>query len=111
MKMFNLTPHAVNLMDDNNTVIATFTPAGIVARAKQVNTLIGTVDANGVPVPVYRAVYGAIENLPEPKEGCVYLVSALTAQAAKGRDDVYVTMDPVRDDQGRIIGCRAFGKI
>ena len=111
MKMFNLTPHTVNLMDDNNTVIATFSPAGIVARAKQTNVLIETVDANGVPVKVYRAEYGAVENLPEPKEGCAYLVSALTAQAAKGRDDIYVTMDPVRDEQGRIIGCRAFGKI
>lgn len=100
MKFFNLTPHDVNLMDDNNNVIAAFAPAGIVARAKQTNALIKTIDANGVPVPVYRAEYGAIENLPEPKEDCAYLVSALTAQAAKGRDD-----------QGRIIGCKAFGKI
>lgn len=111
MKFFNLTPHAVNLMDDENRIIATFTPAGIVARAKQVNTLVETVDANGVPIKVYRAEYGTIENLPEPKEGCAYLVSALTAQAAKGRNDIYVTMDPVRDEQGRIVGCRAFGKI
>lgn len=107
----NLTPHAVNIIGENNEVLATFEPTGIVARAAQTKELIETMMVNGLEIPVYRSEFGKVENLPEPEVGTVFIVSALTAQACKGRNDVLITDNPVRDDAGRIIGCRSLGKI
>lgn len=112
MKLYNLTPHTIVLMDEDNNVLEKFEPfGGLVARAKQSKELVEELNINGLTVPVYRSKFGSVENLPAPSEGCGYIVSALTAQAVQNRDDVFITMDPVRDEQGRIIGCRAFGKI
>ena len=56
-------------------------------------------------------MFGAVEGLPDPEEGVVWIVSRVVAEAAKERDDLLVTDDAVRDDQGRIIGCRALARI
>jgi hypothetical protein len=62
-------------------------------------------------IPVNKSKFGEVENLPEPQEGTIYIVSALTAQAVPERKDVYITDDAVRDEQGRVIGCRALAHI
>ncbi|MDO4872265.1 MAG: hypothetical protein Q4A27_02460 [bacterium] len=55
---------------------------------------------------------GAPINLPEFETGKWLIVSRVTAEAAKasGRDtsDLLLTTDTVRDEKGRIVGCRAF---
>jgi len=48
---------------------------------------------------------------PEPQEGTIFIVSALTAQAVPDRQDVFIVDDAVRDDQGRIIGARALAHV
>jgi len=112
MKLYNLTPHTIVLMDEDNNVLEKFEPfGGLVARAAQTKELIEELSINDLTIPVYRSKFGKVENLPEPQEGHGYIVSALTAQAVQNRDDVFITMDPVRDEQGRIVGCRALGKI
>ena len=40
-----------------------------------------------------------------------YLVSALTAQAVKNRHDILIVDGAVRDNEGKIVGCTAFGRI
>lgn len=62
-------------------------------------------EINGIPVNKSR--FGEVENLLEPQEGTIYIVSYLTAQAVSEREDVFITDDAVRDEQGRIIGYRA----
>jgi hypothetical protein len=58
---------------------------------------------------ITRTSFGRLEGLPDPQPGVLYLTSALAAQAAaaSGRTDVVMVDDPVRDDQGRVIGARA----
>lgn len=56
-------------------------------------------------------MFGKVENLPEPQEGVVYVVSALVAQAVPDREDVFIPDDTVRDEQGRIIGVRALARV
>lgn len=111
MTIRNLTPHAINIIGENNEVLATFEPSGIIARAAQTKELVEELNITGMTIPVYESTFGKVENLPEPEEDTIFVVSALTAQACKDRHDVYVTDNPVRDDQGRIIGCRSLGKI
>ncbi len=111
MTIRNLTPHAINLLNDNNEVIITIEPSGIIARAAQTKELVEELCIYGMTIPVYESTFGKVENLPEPEEDTIFVVSALTAQACKGRNDIYITDNPVRDDQGRIIGCRSLGRI
>lgn len=103
----NLTPHAVTIYaPDGETEIRNIPSSGI-ARAEQSRKPIGSI--NGIPVS--ETGYGDVEGLPDPAPHTIYIVSALTAQAAKGREDLYITDDIVRDSTGRILGCKALAQI
>lgn len=107
-KIMNLTPHDLN-MYKGDVVSEVIPPSGL-ARAEEIGTL--TEYRNGYPVRVKK--YGNIHGLPEPKEGVMYVVSAIVAKAAKdeGRwEDIFVPDDSVRDEKNRIIGARGFAHI
>lgn len=110
MKVVCLVPHDVVVYDDDGVVINTYQSQGV-ARAGQTNTIVGCLDGT----PVIKAEFGEVTGLPEPTEGTVFIVSIITANAARtyGRttDDLLVTSGPVRDDKGRTIGCRALARI
>lgn len=106
-KIINLTPHSIVFFDDAGNKVLTVEPSGQIARVSVTREKIG--DINGIPVNQTR--FGKVENLPEPQEGTIFIVSALTAQAVPEREDVFITDDAVRDEQGRIIGCRALARI
>jgi hypothetical protein len=57
-------------------------------------------------LPLYQAEFGEVEGLPEPAEGVLYVVSMLVRQAVPERTDVASPGELVRDEQGRVIGCR-----
>lgn len=103
--LVNLTMHEVVIYRESGGKII-LPPDGCVARAEQSSAVAAHV--HGVPVVEMR--FGAVSGLPEPKAGVFYVVSAITAQAAPDRDDLLMVADPVRDDGGRIIGCRAFSR-
>lgn len=106
MRLINLTPHAVNLIASE---AITLPPSGVVARCAVERTQVGTIEVDGIEIPVNKTSFGEVTGLPKPVEGIIYIVSALVAQAAK-RDDVLMVDDTVRDEQGRIIGARALAR-
>lgn len=110
MKIVNLTPHALNFLDAENHVALNVPSSGL-ARAAQRRENIGTIDADGVTLPVTRSVFGAVEGLPAPEAGTIYVVSAITAQAVPEREDVFIVDDSVRDENGRIIGVRGLAHV
>ena len=67
---------------------------------------VGDVDG----IPVYVTTFGEVVDLPEEEEGRYYIVSALVRAAAPGRQDLLSPGDPVRDGEGRVIGCRSFDR-
>jgi hypothetical protein len=105
--IINLTPHSITFVDDAGNTVLTIKPSGQVARCSVTREKVGTIAG----IPVNRSRFGKVENLPEPQEGTIYIVSSLTAQAVPDRKDVFITDDAVRDEQGRIIGCRALAQI
>lgn len=107
MKIVNLTPHDINIIGEIGEVVQTFPASGELARCSVSREQVDVI--NGIPVN--RTVFGAVTGLPEQQEGVVYVVSALVAQAVDGRDDVVIPDDAVRDEQGRIVGCRAFARV
>ena len=106
IRVINLTPHDINIVGDDGQVTESFPASGELARCDVEREQIGEI--NGIPVN--RTVFGQVTGLPKQQEGVVYVVSALVAQAA-GRDDVLIPDDTVRDEEGRIIGCRGFARV
>lgn len=117
MSIKNLTPHAINIVGEGGSIIVTFKPDGVVARAKQTTVSAGDLvvptDSGLRALPLTRSVFGEPQDLPDPEEGVWLIVSLATANAARvaGRDtsDLLLTAEPVRDNEGRIIGCRSLG--
>ncbi len=106
MEIINLTPHEIKVLDAGNNLIHSFPSAGL-ARCQVTRQQVGNVNS----IPVNRTVFGAVEGLPEQQEGVIYVVSAIVAQACKNRSDLVIPDDAVRDEQGRIVGCRAFARV
>ncbi len=106
MIMVNLTPHAITWVK----------PSGetqVIESSGTIRCAVATelVDEIG-ELRIYRNTYRLEDTLPAPVAGTYYVVSALVASALKGtRDDVLVVNDTVRDNAGRIIGCRSFARI
>ena len=122
MRVVNLMPHAITIFAAADTrpagpkgyVLAheakplMVVPSSGVSRAACVETPVGQIDG----VPVFRMAFGEPENVPDPEEGVMYVVSSITAQACReaGRttSDLLLPARTVRDSEGRVIGCTAF---
>lgn len=106
VNLINLTAHDVHLFRGDE-LVETLKSCGA-ARVSVRSEIIGEI--NGYPIS--KNFYGEIIGLPEPQPGTFYVVSALVAQAAAGRrTDLLVVNDTVRDQEGRIVGCRGFARI
>lgn len=105
--VINLTPHAVNIVGDDNSIAITIDASGNVARCSQSISIIGSVTINSVAIPISSSSYGEVVDLPDPQDGIYYIVSRLVMSACPNRQDLLVPNDLVRDEAGRVIGCRS----
>ncbi len=105
MRIVNLTPHAVTFAtrDGSRTIEA----SGDVARCTTRTAVVGEVDG----ILVTRTEFGDVRGLPGPQEGTIYVVSSLVAQRVPERADVFVPNEAVRDEHGRIVGCKSLGRV
>ena len=101
MKFINLTPHEIYEVNTGMRL-----PSKGVARVKSATQVVDNIKG----VTIYRSVFeGTIDGLPEPKEGVVYIVSALALNAVpKHRTDVVAPGNLVRGEDGQPIGCQGF---
>lgn len=97
MAFVNLTPHAVVIVS-----VATVPPSGTVARCATSTSPAGEVEG----VTLVRTEYGAVEGLPAPEAGIIYICSALVRAAVPTRTDVASPGDLVRDAAGQVVGCK-----
>lgn len=105
MNIINMTPHDITIVrPDNNIVIPA---SGRLARVSSRTETVGEIDG----IPVTTTVFGEVEGLPAPKDGVVYVVSSLVAGRVPERSDVFVPNESVRDESGRIVGCKSLGRI
>jgi hypothetical protein len=96
-RIMNLTPHAINIHGG-----ITIPPSGIVARISVTQVPAG----NCGGVPLFHQMFGEVENLPHHTDGVLLVVSALVRAACPDRFDLVSPGDPVRDTEGRVIGCK-----
>jgi len=106
-KLVNLTPHDINLVSlDNDRPVLTIEASGVMARVAVTRKPGDTLNIGDTAISTSSAVYGAVTGLPGPEEDTLYLVSALVAQAAPNRVDLVTPGELVRDEAGRVVGCR-----
>ena len=125
IEIINLTPHAVSLYSQSDCEEVTqgnfktlvlkegakpkcIYPSSGVARASTVKAVVRNLLIGDMLVPVNANIYWQPEGLPEPVKDRYYIVSVITAQAAKDRKDLLIVDSTVRDSEGRICGCTAF---
>lgn len=118
MPIINRTPHDIHVLapdapaSGRPLITLPAAPRGEVARVEvttsHIDGRVSTID--GVAVPIGRAQWGQVVGLPPPEAGVHHVVSVIVVEAAidAGREahDLLVPGDQVRDDRGRIVGCR-----
>lgn len=108
MKIKNLTPHPINIVDEDNNIIKTFPkPEGLIPRIQQSNENTGEI-IDGITIT--KAVYGDTENLPEFQKGQYYIVSRMVISGNPLRIDLLAPNELVRDKDGRIIGAKSLSR-
>ncbi len=111
-KLVNLTPHPVTLVREDGCVVElSAAPKDKVPRCTETVQQVGEIEAGDLRIPVIRKSLGQVDNLPDPEEGTVFIVPLAVAQAARHRGDLLVPNDTVRDEQGKIIGCRSLATV
>lgn len=104
----NLTPHSITFYREGGIPkTVTVEPCGTIARVSVESKHVSTVDG----IPIMKNVYGEVTGLPEMKSGYYYIVSSIVAQRVPERSDVFITNDAVRDENGRIIGCKSLAHV
>lgn len=114
MQLINLTPHDINVIQEDHTY--TIKASGNVARctvnAEYFDYIEPEDDANSYPISIYTNSFTNVTDLPEPQDGVYYIVSNIVAQAMRyERVDLLIPNELVRDEEGRIIGCKSFAII
>lgn len=109
MKVINLTPHQV-VCHVNDNVTLTIERESLYARvATTTESIEPILDLVGsFELPMFRTIYGEIENLPDVEDNTYYIVNRMVKTACPDRHDLLVPSGLVRDDNGVIIGCRGF---
>jgi hypothetical protein len=98
MNFINLTPHELNIVREDGTIMNIPASGDVVRLA---TTMIAKETIAGIPVTAQ--IMGDITGLPKPQEDTIFLVSALVMLEAQ-RADVMSPGPAVRDNDGRIIG-------
>jgi hypothetical protein len=104
-RIINMTPHPINIMAEGGTTI-TLPPSGALVRVRVTREVAGYICHDGAEIPLHRTSYGAVEGLPAPEPGTLYIVSLAVRAACPGRMDLASPGELVRDAAGQPIGCR-----
>ena len=116
----NMTPHTITLIVEG--VRVDFPSEGII-RAKQEDTKVDEIvtdldlgnSSAGFTIPVFSSSFGAPEGVPELEDDTIYIVSSLAFQSLKAAgmpmEHFVVPSGTIRDEQGRIVGCKGFARI
>jgi hypothetical protein len=122
-RLVNLTGHEIVLAahehaasDDDQGMgapsVLHLAPAGQVARVDDSEARLGAgwLNTTDLLLRVTRLRRSRhVTGLPAPQAGTRFVVSRLTAHAARHRGDLAFPLDEVRDDQGRVIGAWGLG--
>lgn len=101
MNLINLTPHEINIYDNDKTTLLRSIPSSGIARVSVARHQSTTI--NGIPVFVSR--YSNTTGLPPVNNDDFFIVSLVVKNANNHRTDLLSPGELLRNDQGQPIGC------
>lgn len=111
-EIINATPHELVIFDEDHNPLLRLPKSGRPFRVAERTTTHEPITAADHRIPVVRISFAEIEPpLPAPVDGTWWVTSHLVAAAAPERDDLLIPTQVVRDAAGRILGCRALGRL
>lgn len=96
----NFTPHQVTLILPDEELHFPSEGVARVEASTQIAFRLGK-------IPLTSTVFGEVTGLPPETDSTWLIVSRVVASALPNRSDLLVPNELVRDDQGRVIGCRS----
>ena len=105
MRLRNLTPHRLRVLAENDNVLLDLPAPATPARIAQTVTGEALIDG----APVRTIAYAAPHALPEAQPNIYLVVSRVVASEVR-RADLLFPDEEVRDEHGRIVGCRALAR-
>ena len=105
MRIINKTPHSIRVVGETGEVIREFPPEGEPIRLQEEEEFYGMV--GGIPI-FDRFLKEA--DLP-PQEDDTYYIVSLPVALAYPEQDFLVPTGYIRDEEGRIIGCKGLARI
>jgi len=109
MKLINLTPHPITILSDGGSI--SIAPADKPVRCTVSTIRVGTINFEGVEIPLTSSKFGKVEGLPDPQPDTFLIVSRVVAEALPEREDLLIPNESVRDQEGRIIGVRSLSSL
>ena len=111
--IINMTPHTVNILKTDGTELA-IEASGYKIRLQEMTTEECVMEGirlthSDYGKPVLVCPDGSEDELPAEREGTFYIVSQLCQDALPKRYDLFIPNELVRDEAGRIVGCRSLG--
>lgn len=103
--LVNATPHPLNIVQTDGTIL-TLASSGYIPRCSSTEIVDGSIGL----INITKQTLGEVEGLPDPIPGAFYVVSRLVASAAN-RPDLLVPGSLIRDDQGKVIGCKGLSRL
>ncbi len=110
MKIVNLTPHEIVIMDENKEIVKRVPISGRIASTEVSRVLYKVIGK----IPLFKIDYGfddpilvfgdEILDFPEAKSGVIYIVSSVLRSGIP-RQDLWSPGELVRDKNGDVIGC------
>lgn len=129
VKIVNLTPHTVTFWNGERPILD-IAPCENPPRCDVKRVTVGTISlahpcqiCQGCPgtdgfcddpetsIRLTKTEFGDVQNLPDPESGTIFIVSRAVAEACPDRKDLFFPDDTVRDEQGRIVGCKALASV
>lgn len=108
--LINGTPHDINVLNEDGEPVLTLRHnRKTVVRLQVEETPDDPIKVGGTEIPTVSKTFGEAENLPEPRDGVLIVVSAAVKRAFPNRDDLVVPNDMVFED-GQPKGCRSLGR-
>ncbi len=102
-EIVNLTPHKILELTTGTTIKPSGQACRVLTEQKEIGRVLG--------IPIYSTVpTGVVEGLPLPKEGVIYLVSALANSFLMDRLDVLTVGQLTRGTDGKPVGCTGLRK-
>lgn len=109
-KLVNLTAHDITICDPYGQPIKTIPPRDPDNPARAYLKTVDSCIVDGAEIVEQECT--DITPLPEPEYNTYYIVSSMYAlYAPADRTDLLTVFSQVRDDNGRVIGCRRLAKV